>query len=147
MLISKKSLSLLIENFLKEEEEKEDVEKDQPVEEEIVLQDLKVEHDGVTAEIKVNGDRHDVYINGKKTQDPRKEVAQKVAIVAKAYQNIKFDVASGSLTKTGLENILTWADTIVDGGRQSIIDTEKSRLAVGWHTQIADREKNHERIS
>ena len=147
MLISRKSLSLLIENFLKEEEEKKESEKEKQPEEEVVLQDLKVEHDGVTAEIRVSGDRHDVYINGVKTEEPRKESAQKVAIVAKAYQNIKFDMANGSLTKTGLDNILTWADTVIDGGREKIIDTEKSRLAVGWHTQIADQEKNHERIS
>ena len=147
MIISKKSLSLLIENFLKEEEEKAEPEKENQTEEEVVLQDLKVEHDGVVAEIRVSGDRHDVYINGVKTEDPRTESEQKVAIVAKAYQNIKFDMANGSLTKTGLDNILTWADTVIDGGREKIIDTEKSRLAVGWHTKIADQEKNHERIS
>ena len=72
MLISRKSLSLLIENFLKEEEEKKESEKEKQPKEEVVLQDLEVEHDGVTAEIRVRGDRHDVYINGVKTEELKK---------------------------------------------------------------------------
>ena len=45
--------------------------------------------------------------------------------VAKAYQNIKFDMANGSLTKTGLDNILTWADSVIGSKLQAILSRFK----------------------
>ena len=89
-----------------------------------------------------------MYINGIKTEDIRKESKQKVAIISKAFKNIKFDVVDNKISKTDIENILAWADECSDGGRSTLQGTtEGSRLSVGWTTQIVDVARDHVRNS
>jgi len=151
MQISRRDLNLLIEKFLIEQDEEEQDEEieDEAESEKSNLSDLKVESDGLTAEIKIDDHgRHGVYINGIKTEDIRKEAKQKVAIISKAFKNIKFDVADSKLSSTDIENILAWADECIEGGRRTLQGTtEGSRLSVGWTTQIVDVARDHVRNS
>lgn len=149
MKMTKRELSILIEKFLFEQKEESEDEKSDSNKKKPVLHDLKVESEGITAEIKVDDiGNHSVYINGIKTEDIRKEAKQKVAIISKAFKNIKFDMADNKLSQPDIENILLWGDEAIEGGRKTLQSaTEGSRLSVGWNTQIVDISKGHVRNS
>ena len=126
---------VIIEQFLFEEkEEKEEEEKD---DDSVALDPLVVKQPGLTVELREENGKHNIYVNGAMIDDPHVSHQKKSAIIAKAFKDIKFNVANNDADSTDAENILLWADMGIQGGRKSLLATAKNathRLAVNWNS-------------
>ena len=149
MKISKNSLRLIIEQFLSEEDENEskpeqesnNKEQDSSDSEEPELDTIVVKQDNLSIELREENGNHNIYVNGAMIDDTHITHQKKPAIIAKAFKDLKFDIASNDADQGDAENILLWADVGIQGGRKSLIATGKNakhRLAVNWNAWVEE---------
>lgn len=133
--LKRKQLKVLIESFLSETSEDKGSKAKAPP----VLNTIEITQDHVKVELKKEGEKIKVYVNGNEAAGISAEKIS--AIISKAYKEVAQKIADAELDPEDANNILNWADALMAGKRAALQNADKNRLSVLWNSWMEELSK------